>query len=269
MAKQKPSSATPLLVLTATIVALGAGLVWFSQTTPRPAPVANALAARSAAPTVSSKTVAEKNPTTEIDAQYPQVDGLDDAQQTAQLNGELENAAMSIIADFKKNEAETSAPDPLGSRNTLTLTYDVTLLTPEVLSMRYDVSTYSAGAAHPNAYYKTVNWDIVHAAEIDQNDLFRVGADWITRFSELSIEKLTAGFSESGIDPSDLEIKNGAGPKIENFSAWTMDRNGITLWFAPYQVAAYAAGPQHVFMTWSELNDMLVDDSILSPLIQK
>lgn len=262
--------AAQLAILIAGLAILGAGFVWFAGRSPA-APITNANipatgggraqldGGETDALTVRMETFSEETPTVEINVRYPQVDGITDVQQAEMLNGELEQAAIAWMDEFSREVADTGSPDPLGSKSTIDITATVAFLSPEIMSVRYDASVYSAGAAHPNSFYKTLNWDIVHAAHVDPNDLFVNEADWITRFSALAINDLERQFADAGDDfeAMSTDIRQGAGPRAENFAAWTMDRDGITLHFEPYQVAAYAAGPQHVEIPWRELAALL------------
>lgn len=264
--------AAQLAILFAGLAVLGAGLIWFAGRSPAvPASNANISATGGGETdvlTVRMETFAEETPTVEINVRYPQVDGIADLEQAEMLNGELEDTAIAWMDEFRREVADTGSPDPLGSKSTIDIEATVAFLSPEIMSVRYDASVYSAGAAHPNSFYKTLNWDIVHAGDISVSSLFQTEADWVSRFSTLAIADLERQFADAGDDFEALsaDIRQGAGPRAENFAAWTMDRDGITLHFEPYQVAAYAAGPQHVEIPWSALTEMLDTSSAASAL---
>lgn len=260
---RKTSTAAQLAILLAGLAVLGGGLIWFAGRYPA-APAANtngpaAGGGKTDRLTVRMETFTEETPTVEINVRYPQVDGISDVEQTEMLNGELRNTAVSWMDEFRREVANTGSPNPLGSKSTIDINAIVTFLSPDVMSVRYDASVYSAGAAHPNLLYKTLNWDIVRTTTINTDDLLVTEADWITRFSELAIADLERQFADAGdgFEAMSADIRNGAGPRAENFRAWTMDRNGVTLYFEPYQVAAYAAGPQRVEIPWTSLPGMV------------
>ncbi|MCX6724297.1 MAG: RsiV family protein, partial [Candidatus Staskawiczbacteria bacterium] len=68
--------------------------------------------------------------------------------------------------------------------------------------------------------------------------------------SDYCIKDLKNQMTENGaIDMSGDEwLKEGAGPKPENFSVFLINKNNITFYFGDYQVAAYAAGDFTVVM---------------------
>lgn len=263
--KEKSSlhPAAQLAILVAGVVVLGAGLVWFAGRSPAvPTPNTNVSATGGGETdglTVRMETFSEKTPIIEINVRYPQVDGISNIEQAEQLNGEMKQTAIAWMDQYKREVTDTGAPDPLGSKSTIDMEATMAFLAPEMISVRYEVSVYSAGAAHPNMFYKTLNWDIVRAANIQPNNLFKTDADWVSRFSTLAIADLERQLSSAGDDfeAMSTDIRQGAGPKAENFSSWTMNRDGITLHFEPYKVAAYAAGPQHVVIPWNQLSEIL------------
>lgn len=255
--------AAQFAVLIAGLAVLGAGLVWFAGRSPAvPTPNTNVSATGGGETdglAVRMETFSENTPIIEINVRYPQVDGISNSEQAEQLNGELKQTAIAWMDQYKRDVTDTGAPDPLGSKSTVDIEATMAFLAPEIASVRYEASVYSAGAAHPNMFYKTLNWDIVHAADIQPNHLFKTDADWVSRFSTLAIADLERQLSGVGGDfeAMSTDIRQGAGPKAENFSSWTMDRTGVTLHFEPYKVAAYAAGPQYVVIPWNQLSEML------------
>jgi len=59
-------------------------------------------------------------------------------------------------------------------------------------------------------------------------------------------------------------IGSGAGPQADNYSAWSITKKGLWITFDPYQVAAYAAGPQHILVPYSVLKDLIKPDGLIA-----
>ncbi len=55
-------------------------------------------------------------------------------------------------------------------------------------------------------------------------------------------------------------MKSGASPRADNYRAVSITKKGLWVTFDPYQVAAYAAGPQHVLVPYSALKDIIKPD---------
>jgi hypothetical protein len=61
-------------------------------------------------------------------------------------------------------------------------------------------------------------------------------------------------------------MKTGASPRADNYRACAVTRKGLWVTFDPYQVAPYAAGPQHVLVPYSALKDILKPDGPVAAL---
>lgn len=132
--------------------------------------------------------------------------------------------------------------------------YDAWIAADSILSVETTVSTYGAGAAHPNHHTWTLVWDLEGGAEVGLPGLFRTGSGWLDTLSQRAVGILV----EERLDMTDEGwIRAGAGPELDNFSAWSVVPGGIRIVFDPYQVAAYAAGPQVVVVPWDDLRSVL------------
>ncbi|HXR98967.1 MAG TPA: RsiV family protein, partial [Pyrinomonadaceae bacterium] len=52
----------------------------------------------------------------------------------------------------------------------------------------------------------------------------------------------------------------GAAAKADNYQGWTITKRGLGIYFDPYQVGPYAAGPQFVLVPYSDLKDLINPD---------
>jgi hypothetical protein len=204
-----------------------------------------------------------KKPKYDIDVNYPQITGAG-AAGVAAFNREAEALARKAVAEFKK---DVSGPGPAPSDSDmgseLSMSYDVRLGTPDLISVSYGISEYSAGAAHPNGYSVSVNYQIKAGRSLALADLFLPGKPYLQFISRYSIGKLKGRLT--GADPE--WINRGAGPKLENYKKWNLTSTGLEITFDSYQVAAYAEGPQLVFIPYSELKTLINPDGPLAALV--
>ncbi|MDX1660242.1 MAG: RsiV family protein [Gemmatimonadota bacterium] len=135
--------------------------------------------------------------------------------------------------------------------------YDAWVAAGSILNVEAAASTYGTGAAHPNHHTWTLVWDLESGIELGLADLFEPGSGWIDTLSVRAVTMLCRDLGE-GCD--DEWIRSGAGPREENFSAWTVVPDGLRVVFDPYQVASYAAGPQVVVVPWAALAPVLAAD---------
>ena len=154
----------------------------------------------------------------------------------------LESIISAEIDSFHRNIAEWEPTDP-GWISTFDADGSVLWAHAPILSVVVEVSVYYAGAAHPGHYAITIVWDAERGRALKLRDVFRARSDWTEVLSRESIATLERDLGEMA-DPA--WIAEGAGPLPQNFSRWGLVEEGLVLFFDPYQVAPYAAGPQIV-----------------------
>ncbi|MEP6568831.1 MAG: RsiV family protein [Acidobacteriota bacterium] len=221
---------------------------------------------------IVAKQIKEKNKKLkyEVDAAYPQLTGSVDPN-VGKFNQTVRSLITRKVADFKKGmapepgaeatpeESPTSA-ESLGSD--ITIGYAVVLAKDDLVSLEFTVSDYEAGAAHPNSYTEVVNYDLKNGKQLKLADLFQPGTKYLQTLSTYCIQALKKQAKEQGADAmlDDDWIKKGAGAEMTNYENWTITRKGLGITFDPYQVAAYAAGPQNCTVQYAALKEIVRPD---------
>ncbi len=213
----------------------------------------------------------------EIDVEYPQLSGSVDPN-FEKFNQTIRSLMTRKVSDFKK-EMTPSADEPpvelpeetpsesLGSD--ITIGYTVALAKDDVISIESTVSSYSAGAAHPNSYTEVVNFDLKNGKLLKLADLFTPGTKYLQTISTYCIQALKKQAKEAGDTMPDEDwIKKGAAPELTNYDNWTITKKGLGITFDPYQVASYAAGPQHVLVPYSALKEITRPDGPLGQFVK-
>ncbi len=221
---------------------------------------------------IITKQIREKNKKLryEVDVQYPQLSGSTDPN-FEKFNQTVRALMAKKVADFKKDmappadeeptpEASSATDEALGSD--ITVGYEVMLAKDDLISVDFTVGSYSAGAAHPNSYTDVVNFDLKNGKQLRLADLFVPGAKFLGMLSTYSIQDLKKQSKAEGADGmlDDEWIQRGAAPDAGNYKGWSITKKGLAITFDPYQVAPYAAGPQHVLVPYSALKDILKPD---------
>jgi hypothetical protein len=190
------------------------------------------------------------DPKVEIHAQVPVIN-----QPGSQKFNPLAHSMVdSQIDGFKKNFIDWDIPPEMVSTGSfMWIKYEVTLLTPELVSIRFGMDTYMAGAAHPNHNFMVLNYDLVNDNEIKFTDLFKNPEEAL---------KILSIASKNNLSSDDFPLfEEGLQPIVENFSNWNLQENALRLSFDPYQVAPYAAGPQEVNIPYRDIWDLVNLDS--------
>jgi hypothetical protein len=230
---------------------------------------------------IVSRQIREKNKKLryEVDVQYPQLSGSVDPN-FEKFNQTVRSLITKKVNEFKKEMTPTAEDEPtpdaadetptesLGSD--ITIGYEVALAKDDLIGIEFTVSSYSAGAAHPNSYTEVVNFDLKNGKAIKLADLFLPGSKYLQTLSAYCIQALKKQAKEQGADAivDDDWIKKGAAPELTNYDNWTITKKGLGITFDPYSVGSYAAGPQHVLAPYSALKEIIKPDGPVGQFVK-
>ena len=206
-----------------------------------------------------------------IDVVYPQIEG--DAR-FDKFNKEARAMVTKNVAAFKTSETsnETDAGSEIPAEtqtSTLDSDYQIRLAADDLISIEFSESAYSRGAAHPNSYTTVLNYDVRNGKKLALADLFNAKSNYVKVISDYCIKDLKQqAKKEKDSMLTDDMIQSGASARADNFNAWTITKQGLWITFDPYQVAAYAAGPQQVLVPYSALKDLIKTDGPISAFRQ-
>lgn len=190
----------------------------------------NSLLAYAITPTVIKKETANYI----LDIKYPQ--GF----KSPTVNASIQDLVASTQKDFMSElseDADTPADAP--GKTGLNITYSVPFKTKTALSVRFDISIFHKGAAHPSNTVVMKNF--INGKEVNLPDLFVTGSDYLTPIAATAKKTITAK------NISDEQwISEGTKPTAENYSVWYFTDKGIAIIFNSYQVAAYVYGEQTI-----------------------
>jgi|SRR5687767_112651 len=205
----------------------------------------------------------------EIDAQYPQFTGGNNPN-LEKFNQLARVFVVKRVADFKKDMApeEGDEPRPEGSMGSdLGIGYTINLAQDDLISVQFDVGSYYQGAAHPNSYTETLNYDLKNGKQLRLADLFKPGSKYLQTLSTLCTADLKKQWKEKNAEVIEDMLKDGSSPTAKNYESWTITKRGLGINFDPYQVAPYAAGPQFVMVPYSALKDLIKSDGPLAGFV--
>lgn len=155
-----------------------------------------------------------------------------------------------------QNLAQQSQPLNANS-NFLQVNYVILNKSKGIISVRLEVITYFYQSAHPNEDFITFNYDLVSGKTTSLAHLFKAKTNYLTAIANYCQKNLmlTAAFQQQLTDQS--WIKSGAGAKFANYKNWNLQTKAILISFPPYQVAAYAAGPQNILVPLTILKSFI------------
>jgi len=180
-----------------------------------------------------------------LDIKYPQ--GFQSVEVNSAIKDFIEKTQKGFMNDLSQ-DADTPADAP--GKTGLNIVYSIPYKSKNALSVRFDVSIYHRGAAHPANTVVVENFIAGHPVQLA--DLFVDGADYL---------KPIAAFSKQAITAKNISdekwITEGTQPTAKNYQVWAFNKKGIFILFNSYQVAAYVYGPQTVVIPLATLSSLI------------
>ena len=128
----------------------------------------------------------------------------------------------------------------------------------KIVSYLEDTFVYSGGV-HPDYYYKTVNLDPKTGKELILTDVMSS----IKGLPDILETEISNKYDYITFDDDQLwEIFKGY--SADDYK-WTIDYQGITFWFSPYDIAAYTVGPLSVKLYFDDNPNIIRDEYKTAP----
>lgn len=206
---------------------------------------------------VETKEIKETDPNGPITVKYPHTS-------SAKINKPIKEFVDQAVSDFKKDAVPTD-PETGASPNALDIAYSTIPFNNDIVTFKYDIYI-NTGGAHPNSYTFTQTFDLKTGTEYTNADILGT-QEAISIVSMQAIdmlkENIEKSLNEAMETTEELDeatttwILNGAGPDPSNYQALAVTPSELIIYFNPYQVAPYAAGPQEVHLPMSKVKSVL------------
>lgn len=197
------------------------------------------------------------NPEYTLRVYYPQFE-QNITPQMQSFNNFSKQMAKELMDSYLSELAKSPVtPDPNFHPSFMEATYQVTNGTHGLLSILYKVADYWSGAAHPNQYFRVVNFNLRAGKEIALADLFLPGSNFIQPIADYCIADLKK--------QDRLMFEAGAQPEAVNYQNWNITPQGLQISFDPYQIGPYALGPSTVVVPYADLKQIINPAGPLAP----
>ncbi len=222
------------------LILLVAGLVWYTVSTIVPGGSLPATALSAHSP------YQENGPYYALAANFPTTTPLSGNANAAALSS-MRGWIGSEIAQFKKDTGVArltpAQAQKQGLANGRKYTLDIVYLEgSSAHTVSYIYTVYEdTGGAHGNTFFKTFTFNTHSGTLLTLNDIFT--GSYLEKLSALAGQTLAQNLGQFA---TASVIRDGTAPEAKKFSDWFFDNTDFVLLFPPYQVAAYAAGPQTV-----------------------
>ena len=204
-------------------------------------------AASAAGLPVSAKALSFKDKALTISVKFPQTGNK-------AIDAVLADYARKSVASFKAYE-----PDVGERPYELDMTYSVERNDGKMFAVLF-TNYADTGGAHPNTDFAAFNFLLPDGAQVFLPEILD-GSRGLKRVAELAAADLLRRIGTGDDAMSDKDtIAMGTAPAADNFKDFVWLPDKLHIFFPPYQVAAYAAGPQEAFIPLAKLKDVIRPD---------
>lgn len=132
--------------------------------------------------------------------------------------------------------------------------YEIVFAGPEVISVRFNMSEDTIGAAHPNNSSKAVTVLMQDGRPIAAADVFRAGSNWETFLTQRAVSDITREFVDYGFTPPERDVRE----TVTKPHLWLVTERGLIVIFPPYSFGGpHVLGGVEVTIPWAELRPYL------------
>jgi hypothetical protein len=213
-------------------------------------------------PLVRDQLLSETNPKSRYiyNVHTPEILLLDDPARARDTTAVLRTVTNDIIAHFISDaHYETSATQPSSAGSNLAVSFTPLLLSPTIISIRFDIAEYFAGSAHPNSHVFVFNFDMNAKRTLETAELFASSSVALPFLSEKARAKLKDDQSGARTPLDEALIISGTEPILGNFTQAGITKEGLVVFFDPMTVLPYARGEQTVHISLQDARPYLAE----------
>ncbi len=202
-----------------------------------------------AAPTVSSTTITQAAPDGRWTATFekPVVGGVPTG---AAMSASITTKVDAYISSFTGSGLPVVAP-PAGP-STLEGTFTVAYVSPQLLSLRFSVTTYISGGAHPVTEVGSINFDVATGTVFQLESLFASSAAALPVLTTKAHAALAAALGADLFWPATITMADFG-------HAWVFTAAGLELAWDQGEMAPMASGPVSLVVPWAGLAPVIAN----------
>lgn len=192
-------------------------------------------------------TLSDSTKTYRITGAYPVVVGLPEAEQS-DVNTRIKQLVEETLSDFRRTAAAIPQAILNGKVSTLKVIYERATLSSDLVSFALNIESSIAGAANPNSYVRTFNYDLNKHSLLSIDDIVSDAGGDIQSLSKKARSSLMEAVKVRGAYDENTAalIEAGTAPETANFNAFLMESGSLILLFSPHQVAPGSEGTQRI-----------------------
>jgi len=204
---------------------------------------------------ISTEEIKDNKDNLELNLKIPVLSEMKDEKLQQSLNDRFRNLFLQrrdeMLAEREEMDKELEEENPVANiPSALASDYKVLYNNNSLLSLYFDKYEF-LGGAHGVTYRMPFNIDLRDGSELELSDVFKPDSNYkdvIDKAIQAEIAKNPEGYFEPEIDG----FKG-----IEDDQFFTLQPDGITIYFQLYDIAPYAAGIPEFKIPFSQFGDMV------------
>ncbi len=194
---------------------------------------------------IETKTYEEENEKVEISIKYPVLKNM--------VNEDIENKVNQVIMNRLNDYKTLYHADEEGYKETIYANYEVMKKGKDFLSIKFFISLYTEGAAHPNNVIDSLTFDLNTGKELTLNDLFKKDVDYQKVLNPILNDKV----NDLGYEL--FEPYKG----IEEEQGFYITEQGLVVYYQTYVYTPHAVGPLMLEVSFNQIRE-IVNDNFLT-----
>ncbi len=180
--------------------------------------------------------------------EYPELEGIADLKVQEKINEKLKEYFIRETEEtIPSNETEEYFQD-----NRIGFAVDKN---KDLLIVRLDGYSYPIGAAHGMPYQEYYHIDLKTGNFYSLKDLFKSGAKYADRLTSLIRKQIELNLKIKDEDLSFYYLEEK--PTVTGATGFTVTGDALQVYFAPYEIAAYAAGFVTFDIPYGQISDLI------------
>ena len=124
----------------------------------------------------------------------------------------------------------------------------------EVLSIQFN-SYQNTGGAHPNSFMYYLNYDLKNRRELTLEDIIPLkNQPALLQIAEKTFRQAQNIPDSSGLNEQGFFFEDN---QFQLAKSFTIQKEGLLLYYNPYEIAPYAAGPIELLLPFDQLEDII------------
>lgn len=158
------------------------------------------------------------------------------------IDADMVHWVTELVQDFEQNFGQPGMRVPEAPPFSLHISYNVARSSDRAVSVIFEVDSYTGGV-HGNTDILVRTYDMQSGRLLTPEHIFEDVESALQMMSTYCATALRIALGEAVVEDM---LKAGTSPDMDNFLALALGPHGVRVYFQPYQVAPWSAGPQTV-----------------------